>query len=89
MVCLIVTGLATFMNAETRASEESETPFSLVGVAFISLALVIDAALINIQVPVVIRFVAYYIIMSYLSCDTWIFAGRFATTTCFRMCSYS
>lgn len=49
------------MNAETRASEDSETPFSLVGVAFISLALVIDAALINIQVPVVFRWVAYYI----------------------------
>lgn len=50
VVLLIVTGLATFMNAETRASETSETPFSLLGVACISLALVIDAAIINIQV---------------------------------------
>lgn len=50
MVFLIVTGLATFMNAENRASEESETPFSLLGVACISLALVVDAAIINIQV---------------------------------------
>ena len=50
VVVLIVMGLATFMNAETRASETSETPFSLVGVGCISLALVIDAAIINIQV---------------------------------------
>lgn len=49
MVFLIVTGLATFMNAETRASEHTETPFSLIGVAFISMALVIDAAIINYQ----------------------------------------
>lgn len=50
IVCLIVVGLATFMNAETRSSAESETPTSLLGVACISLALVIDAANINIQV---------------------------------------
>lgn len=62
MVFLIVTGLATFMNAETRASEDSATPFSLIGVAFISLALVIDAALINIQVGVycILWLTAYY-----------------------------
>lgn len=50
MVCLIVVGLATFMNAETRSSEDSATPFSLLGVACISMALVVDAAIINIQV---------------------------------------
>ncbi|CAN0396576.1 unnamed protein product [Laminaria digitata] len=50
VVCLIVVGLATFMNAETRSTEESATPFSLLGVVCISTALVIDAAIINIQV---------------------------------------
>lgn len=50
VVCLIVIGLATFMNAETRSSTDAETPCSLLGVACISLALVIDAANINIQV---------------------------------------
>lgn len=54
MVCFIVVGLATFMNAETRSSAASETPTSLLGVACISLALVIDAANINIQVRCVI-----------------------------------
>lgn len=53
VVCLIVVGLATFMNAETRSTEESATPFSLLGVACISAALVIDAAIINTQVRVV------------------------------------
>lgn len=52
VVFLIVTGLATFMNAETRASEDSETPFSVLGVICISMALVIDAAIINIQVRI-------------------------------------
>lgn len=50
MVCFIVIGLATFMNAETRSSAESDTPCSLLGILCISLALVIDAANINIQV---------------------------------------
>lgn len=50
VVFLIVVGLATFMNAETRSSANSETPCSLLGVACISLALVIDAANINLQV---------------------------------------
>eukprot|EP00903_Cladosiphon_okamuranus_P008576 g8227.t1 len=56
IVCLIVVGLATFMNAETRSSAESETPCSLLGVACISLALVIDAANINIQEDVMNRY---------------------------------
>lgn len=50
VVFLIVTGLATFMNAETRASENLDTPFSFLGVGCIVLALVVDAAIINIQV---------------------------------------
>ncbi|CAB1103647.1 unnamed protein product [Ectocarpus sp. CCAP 1310/34] len=50
VVCFIVTGLATFMNAETRSSAESDTPCSLLGILYISLALVIDAANINMQV---------------------------------------
>lgn len=50
VVCFIVTGLATFMNAETRSSAESDTPCSLLGILCISLALVIDAANINMQV---------------------------------------
>ncbi|CAM9647254.1 unnamed protein product [Ectocarpus sp. 13 AM-2016] len=49
VVCFIVTGLATFMNAETRSSAESDTPCSLLGILYISLALVIDAANINMQ----------------------------------------
>ncbi|CAN0084987.1 unnamed protein product [Ectocarpus sp. 6 AP-2014] len=49
VVCFIVTGLATFMNAETRSSAESDTPCSLLGILCISLALVIDAANINMQ----------------------------------------
>lgn len=53
VVCLIVVGLATFMNAETRSTEESATPFSLLGVVCISTALVIDAAIINIQVRLI------------------------------------
>ena len=52
MVFLIVIGLATFMNAEARSSAATDTPCSLLGVACISLALVIDAANINLQVRV-------------------------------------
>ena len=51
VVFLIVTGLITFMNADTRAQDDyGGDSTSLIGVALISMALVIDAALINIQV---------------------------------------
>eukprot|EP00752_Nemacystus_decipiens_P008024 g7170.t1 len=72
IVCLIVVGLATFMNAEARSSAVSETPTSLLGVACISLALVIDAANINIQEEVMNRYASCQdelIMFSYL-CGT-------------------
>ncbi|CAM9147621.1 unnamed protein product, partial [Hapterophycus canaliculatus] len=72
VVCFIVVGLATFMNAETRSSAESDTPCSLLGVACISLALVIDAANINLQEEVMNRYLSCQdelIMFSYL-CGT-------------------
>ncbi len=53
------------MNAETRSSAATDTPCSLLGVACISLALVIDAANINLQV----RRYGHYVVLFRTWCE--------------------
>ncbi|CAM9434140.1 unnamed protein product [Sphacelaria rigidula] len=71
VVFLIVTGLITFMNADTRAQDSyAGDSTSLIGVALISMALVIDAALINIQEEIMNKYDSCQdelIMFSYLS----------------------